>query len=76
VFWSDYSPNGRPRQSKDWRKDNNLGDEVDVKLAEKNEELVNLLSNTLKMILPHQYARGFEAGEMMRKKRSEPLFQA
>ncbi len=28
---------------------------------------MKLLSHTLKMILPHEYAKGVEAGEMMRK---------
>ncbi len=44
---------------------------------EENEELVKLLSQTLQMISPHEYARGLEAGEKMRKEVGlEPLFQA
>jgi hypothetical protein len=77
VVCSDYSPKGRPRLSKDYREDNDSSDGVAVKLVEKNEELVKLLSDTLRMISPHEYARGLEAGEMMRKEEGfEPHFQA
>ncbi len=48
-----------------------------VKLAEENEELVKVLSHTLRRIMPHEYARGLEAGVMMRKEEGmELLFQA
>ncbi len=67
VVCSDYSLKGRPRLSKDYRKDNNLGDGVAVKWVGENEELVKLLSHTLRMISPHAYARRLEAGEMMWK---------
>ncbi len=43
---------------------------------EKDKELVKLLSHTLRMTWPHEYARGLEAGEMMRKEEGlELLFQ-
>jgi hypothetical protein len=35
--------------------------------VEENGELVKLWSYTWRMILPHEYARGLEAGEKMRK---------
>ncbi len=42
---------------------------------EENEELVKLLSHTMRMISPPKYARGLEAGETMSNKVwSEPLF--
>ncbi len=44
---------------------------------EENEELVKLLSHTVRMISPHEYARGLEVGEIMRNKEGlELLFQA
>ncbi len=47
------------------------------KWADKNEELVKLLSHTLRMTLSHEYARGLEAGEMMKNEKGlKPLFQA
>jgi hypothetical protein len=46
-----------------------LDDGVAVKQVEKSEELVKLLSHTLRTILPHEYARMLEAVEMMRKKK-------
>ncbi len=77
VVWSDYSPKGRPRLSKQYREENDSGDGVAQRWIEENEELVKLLSHTLRMISPHEYARGLEAGEMMRKKEGlERLFQA
>jgi hypothetical protein len=69
VVWLDYSPKGRPNLSKDYREDNNSGDGVAVKWVKENEELVKLLSYTLRMISPHEYARGLEAGEMLKRKR-------
>jgi hypothetical protein len=77
MVWSDYSITERQGLSKNSREDNNLGDGVAVKGVEKNEELVKLLSHTLIMISPHEYARGLEAGEMMRKEEGlEQLFRA
>ncbi len=77
VVWSDYSPKGRPRLSKQYREANGKGDGVAVKWIEENQELVRLLSNTLRMISPHKYARGVKAGEQMEKEEGlEPSFQA
>ncbi len=77
MVWSGYSPKKRPRQSRDRREDNNLGDGVAVKWAEENDELVKMLSHTLRMVSPHEYASGLDAGKMRRKvEKLEPLFQA
>jgi hypothetical protein len=77
TVWSDYSKKGRPFLSREYRKANGSGDRVAKRWIEENEELVKLLSHTLRMISPHEYARRLEAGEVMRKKEGlEPLFQA
>jgi hypothetical protein len=56
---------------------NDSGDGVAQRWIEENEELVKLLSHTLRMISPHEYARGLQAGEIMRRMEGlERLFQA
>ncbi len=77
MVWSDYSPKRRPYLSKQYRVKNDLDDGVAKRWIEENEELMKLLSHTLRMISSHEYARGLEAGEIMRKKEGlELLFQA
>jgi hypothetical protein len=77
VVWSDFSPKGRSRLSKDYGEDNNSSDGILVKWMEEYEELVKLLSHSLRMSLPCEYARGLKAGIMMRRKKGwEMLFQA
>jgi hypothetical protein len=56
VCWSYDFLRRRPFLSKDARKDNDFGDLVAKKLIDKIEELVKLLSNSLKMTSLHQYA--------------------
>ncbi len=50
-----------------------FGDGVAVKWGEANEELVKLLSYTLRMILPDEHAKGPGAGDMRRKKKELEL---
>jgi hypothetical protein len=48
-----------------------------VKWEEENEEQVKLISRTLRIILPHEYTRGLEARDMMKKEEGLELgFQA
>ncbi len=66
MVWSYYSPKGRPRLSKQYREEDDSGDGVAQRWIEENEELVKLLSRNLGMASPNEYARGLEAGEIMR----------
>jgi hypothetical protein len=50
---------------KRYREENNSGDRVAERWIEENEELVKLLSHTLRMISLHEYARGLEVSEIM-----------
>ncbi len=70
MVWLNISHKGRPCLSKQYREENESGDRVAERWIEENEDLVKLLSHTLKMNSPHEYARGLEAGEMMWRRRS------
>ncbi len=77
VVWSDYSPKVRPHLSKEYREEIDLGDGVAKWWIERNIELLKQLSRTLRMISPHEYARGPEVSEIMKNKEEiELLFQA